>query len=640
MSIRLKPVAAAICALSCGGVLAQAEEHTKQLDTLYVSADRHTTPIQDTAYAAEVHTRKDIENSGATSLYDYLATHSSLQVMPSYGNRATPKLDMRGYGIGDGHQNIVVMVDGQRLNNVDMSPQLLGAVPLADIERIEIAKGSGSVLYGDGAMAGAIQIHTRQQRGVAGQVAFGSNGFLGTTFSAGAGNEQFGVTASYDHNKDNGASERDVTGKHANNDSEVARLKLSGKLGDRLKLSLDGYTANLDTRYPGSITQAQFDRNPAQNGGNTYTHQTLSSSYVRASGELELTKGLKLHVSRGAEDKESRFVSSGWTSQYFYVNDEVSASFENESLSLRGGYQGFDGNRESSTDKTYKNNSAWFASGQLYLGALTLSGGLRNETVHYEYRPLAGAVLKDDSDLHAWDIGANYRIDERWSVFANLNRSFQAPDIDRFFTWWGAFNAFIKPATAHTFNVGLHHVLPNNQFQATLFRANLKNEIYYNSGTFTNTNIDKSHKYGVEIQDRWLYSNNLSLTGKYAYTRAIVDREADGGGAFNGKDLPGVPRHSVNLGAQWRVTERASLNVSQVWRSKAYAAEDFANNAQQRQRVYASTDLVARYRFEQFEVFAGIENLFDRSNGIWVRDDAIYPVNFKRSWKVGLQARF
>ena len=106
-------------------------------------------------FASEVHTRSMIERSGATTLGDYLGQHSSLTVMPSYGNRLTPTIEMRGYGLETGNQNVVISIDGQRLNTIDTVPQLLGAIPLASIDRIEITKGAGSVLHGDGAMAGA-----------------------------------------------------------------------------------------------------------------------------------------------------------------------------------------------------------------------------------------------------------------------------------------------------------------------------------------------------------------------------------------------------------------------------------------------------------------------------------------------------
>ncbi|MEO7344983.1 MAG: Plug domain-containing protein, partial [Methylotenera sp.] len=120
-------------------------------DDVIVKANRFEHKDTETTYASEVHTAKQIEASGATSLYDYLAQQSSVTVLPNFGNKASPSIDMRGYGSENGFQNIAVTVDGQRLNNIDLSPQLLGAIPLGNIERIEISKGSGSVAYGDGA---------------------------------------------------------------------------------------------------------------------------------------------------------------------------------------------------------------------------------------------------------------------------------------------------------------------------------------------------------------------------------------------------------------------------------------------------------------------------------------------------------
>ena len=63
-----------------------------------VSATRVDMRDQDAPYASEVHTRSDIQRSGTTSLFDYLAQQSSLQISPSYGNRYTPQISMRGYG--------------------------------------------------------------------------------------------------------------------------------------------------------------------------------------------------------------------------------------------------------------------------------------------------------------------------------------------------------------------------------------------------------------------------------------------------------------------------------------------------------------------------------------------------------------
>jgi len=121
------------------------------LTPVIVTANGLPTKDSDATYASEVHDRAMIEASGAASLYDYLARNTSLNVMPGYGNKNAPLLDMRGYGTEAGFQNLVVVVDGYRLNNIDQAPAYLGGVPLEAVESIEISKGSGSVLFGDGA---------------------------------------------------------------------------------------------------------------------------------------------------------------------------------------------------------------------------------------------------------------------------------------------------------------------------------------------------------------------------------------------------------------------------------------------------------------------------------------------------------
>ena len=611
-------------------------------ETIVVTATRTPLADVDAPFASEVHTRRMIEQSGATTLYDYLAQHTSLVVLPNYGNKFTPKLDMRGYGMGDGYQNIVVSLDGRRLNNIDLAPQLLGAVTLADVERIEITKGSGSVQFGDGATAGTIQIITRPRSGVSAQISAGNYGARNLTVTAGLVKDKVSISASTDHARFGGTSEPDPTGHRDASRNSTQQGKIELRPLDVLKLSLDGSRSRIDTRYPGSLTLAQYEANPAQNKGSAYTHQTFESDVWRAQGELELSQHWHLAVSHSQEDKLSRY-SSGWTSNYDYRADDLALQYRGRVFHFTAGVQTFDGLRIGSTSRTRKDNAGWYAQGQYRLDQTTFSVGARTENVEYTHVPNAGTALKADHDLNAWDVGVNHRVDDRLSLFANYNRAFQAPDIDRFFRN-GTFNAFISPATSRTLNAGLNHVMPGNRLKLTVFRTELNDEIYYfNSGnwlTSYNTNLDKTHKYGLELQDTWQIAPSLAASVNYAYTRALIDREDSDGGAYDGKDLPGVPRHGVNLGLDWRVTASSSVNLTHIWRASTWASGDFDNNNLQKQAAYRSTNLAYRYRHDQFEWFAAVDNVFEQSNGIWVRDDAIYPVNFARTWRVGMKAEF
>jgi iron complex outermembrane receptor protein len=120
----------------------------------------------------------------------------------------------------------------------------------------------------------------------------------------------------------------------------------------------------------------------------------------------------------------------------------------------------------------------------------------------------------------------------------------------------------------------------------------------------------------------------------------MIDREDSGGGAYDSKELPGVPRHGVNLGLNWRITSASGLSLMYAWRAETWATEDFDNNNLQKQQAYQSTSLAYQYRYKNLEYFAAVDNVFEQFNGIWIRDDAIYPVGFTRNWRLGMKVDF
>jgi iron complex outermembrane receptor protein len=632
------------------------------LDEILVTATRIPTSDILATYASEVHSRKAIEQSGSATLYDYLAHHTSVNMQPGYGNRDSPLIDIRGYGISDGYQNVVVTLDGRRLNNIDGAPQLLGAIPLRDIDRIEITKGSGSVLFGDGATAGSIQIYTRPHKGASIDGSLGSFGQRNLTATSGVSSERISLSASANYSGKGGYSEQDPTGNKDASSNRTWRGSLALRPNSRVNLSLDGSSNIIDARFPSPLSQDMFNANPRQLGANLYTtpvdaysHQYMKSDLWRLGGSVNLTQDWSISAHHSREDKFSDFITSGYAYRYDNIGDEVAAQFRGGSLDFTIGMQTFDGTRMDrngwSDNDTRKLNTGWFMQAQVRQGETTYSVGVRTEKVDYRFSPLAGSALESSNQLNAWDIGVNHRLDLRTSLFANYNRGFQAPDIDRFFNLFsGSFNGFIAPAVSHTLNLGFNHVTKANRLKATLFRVDLDNEIYYfdtgNTYTSYNTNLDKTHKYGFEIRDDWRATENLTASGNYAYTRAIIDHENDGAGSFNGKDLPGVPRHTASLSLEWQATAAAQVHLTHAWRGGSIATGDFANALSQRQRVYQSTDVALRYRSGRFEWFGGVDNMFEHKNGLWVKSvnypgtAEIYPVNFTRVWRLGLKAEF
>lgn len=623
------------------------------LDDITVKVNRFERKDTETTYASEIHTAAQIEASGAATLYDYLAQQTSLNASPNIGNKATPAINLRGFGTENGHQNVVITIDGQRLNNIDLSPALLSGIALGNIERIEIAKGSGSVIYGDGATAGVIQIYTKNKTGVTLSSSLGNFGQKNSYLNAGLSEKYLDVSVNLAHDSHDGYSRKDITGHNDAFTSNSQNVKFKIKPLDNLRFNVEATSSRNDVRYLNPLTREQFKQDPRQNGGKAYTHQSFDSDQWRIGAEYDLNSQFRIAALHYQEDKFSEFVSSNPSSaDSLYKGNDISLRYQNEFLSLITGYQDFDGERKSksnffgfsSSDNTTKKNQAFYISGEYRLDALTLSAGWRDESVKYKFSPILapfGATAADNKeDIDAFDIGANYRFDESLSVFANYNRAYQAPDIDRLFNFSGGFNGFIDPAKAKTLNIGLNHVSQKNRLKLTVFRTNLENEIYVVPGIFRNTNIDKSHKYGVEVQDFYQFNQDLSASVIYNYTRAIIDREDEGAGSFNNNDLPGVPKHSLVANLHYKFFEHAHLNLNHTWRSKAYAFNDFTNNFAFKQDSFQSTNIALSYQIKNLTVFTAVNNIFDQENSIQVQDNAVYPVDFVRTWRVGMKADF
>ena len=623
------------------------------LDEVTVKANRFERKDTETTYASEIHTASQIEASGAATLYDFLAQQTSLNVLSNFGNKATPSINLRGYGGENGYQNVVITVDGQRLNNIDLSPALLAGIPLGNIERIEIAKGSGSVIYGDGATAGAIQIYTKAKTGITLSSSLGNFGQKNSYVNAGISEKNIDLSVSLAHDSHDGFSRKDLSGHKDQFTSNTQNVKLKIKPTEDFNVSAEATSSRNDIRYVSPLTRAEFKDNPRQNSNSNYTHQSFNSDQWRIGTEYNINDHIQLSATHYQEDKFSEFTSTATpsTANSIYKSNDINIRFQHDALNILAGYQDFDGERKRwsdffgiTSDTTTKKNEAFYVQGEYSTASWTFSAGGRDEKVRYNFKPVINPFLtsaaKEKANIDAWDVGANYRLNESASVFANYNQAYQAPDIDRLFGFGGGFNGFLEPAKVKTLNVGLNHTMTNNRLKVTVFHADLDNEIYFVPGIFKNTNIDSSSKYGLEIQDYFKFNDSLNMTLIYNFTRAKIDKENEGAGTFNGKDLPGVPKHTVVANLNYQFLNHANLNLNHTWRAKAYAFNDFQNNFDQKQDNYESTNLALSYQYKNFNFFTAVNNIFEHENSIQVADDTIYPVDFVRTWRVGMRADF
>ncbi len=637
----LKPLQYSLAALLAVSSYAHAATYT--LQPLEVrSSPLHEDELSATN-AVEVYTQDDIDNAHVQNVYEFLNQQTSLVAMPSYGNPFTQKIDMHGYGIGDGYENIVVLLDGRRLNNIDSVPQLLSAIAPSSIERIEIIKSGGIVRSGDGANAGVIYITTKQGNAVELGLYAGNNNTYDASLYIGYADDLYSISAAAERYISDGARTVNAQGDSSEHDLKNGTITLTLTPTDTLELSAGYQATRLESTYGGALSLSEFLDDPSQAGTSGSSEQEYDSDVYSLSLAYDITDTLQLSAHGSREEKESRYLTYSSVAEYTYDTLTTTLDYHSNALTAAFGVDLFNGEREGYGNKTSKDNLAAFILAQYRLENHTFKAGYRYEEVSYRYRD-ADNRLSDDERLHGVELGYNYRLNAERSVFASYAHAYQAPGIDRFFNFGGSFNSFINPMKSDTITLGYSAITPQNKFKISLFYADLSDEIYYHADpTFINaknTNIDASYKYGLDLYDKFLVTDTFHVSINYNYVKAIIDNEVESGEDYSNNELPGVPNHTAKVMLSYLPNEHLTLSLLHTHRSSAYAADDFNNNFVQEQQTYRSTDITANYVTGHYEFFGKINNLFDQSNGLWIKDDAIYPVNFSTTFIAGLKVRY
>ena len=618
-------------------------------------------------FSSEVYTQDDIKNSKATNIYDFLSQNTSLSLAPSSGNRFSKKISARGYGLTIGSHNLVVTLNGRRLNNIDTSGPEIAGVNINDIERVEITKGSGSVIYGDSAMAGAIHFYTKKNIQTKISTTSGNYGVSQTSASVGINDEKIDLNISLDNSKHDGFHKAATGGVKDKGKQTKSSIGGTYTTDGGTEISLDLYRTNSDIRYPNYLSDAQFEADPTGSGsGSRYTYRDAESSTTNFKVKRNWGENFEFTTNRSAIDKESRnfYSYSGATVdiyKYDYKSNDYLLTYTNGDIKIDSGVNIFDGKRTvesttvSSRNTTSKENLGVFSQLQYFRNDSVFSVGARSEKVDYKYSPESGTALSGEYDLNAFDIGINTSLSPNTTIFTNYNHAFQAPLIDRFFisaTWPATgqvFNGFVRPSKSRTFNIGLNHLTDNSKTKLTLYRSNIKDEMFLcksnaasDCGLYgDNLNLDKSHKQGLELQNKYVFSPKWSTGLNYAYTIAKIDSDDKGAGALNGKTNPMTSKHNISASVIYSLSNKTNMTLTQKYRSEAFAEEDYANIFTKKQPEYNSTNFNFSYNPNDDLSFSfDVENLFENSYGTRLRDDVIYPGNSTRNIKAGLTYKF
>ncbi|OWY36547.1 TonB-dependent receptor [Herbaspirillum aquaticum] len=599
--------------LSVVAAASQAADADVPLSAVVVSASRFPNDPAFPPVAATVITAEQIRDAGIDNANEAIRKLGGVYGRQSLSGPRDFPLDLRGFG-PNGDQNMVVLVDGVRISENELSTPLLSAIPIETIERIEIVRGGSSVLYGSGATGGTIQIITRRPQANAVRGTFvgevGSNGQRAGRAAVSRGWDNMSIDASYakshaDNWRDNSKSNQE------NLSTTVQWFASDWRFGLRANL------ARSDFGLPGSLTQAQYEANARQTSKpldhGSYDNDSITAFLERRFGSFDVAAEL----SHREKISRSTYVSSGSTAQANIRTTQFSprlrhvidsGAWKNEAIA------GVDlAEWSSATNASYGNSDASQHSKALYLRDeiefdrnARLAGGVRRE--QFTQQSVSGAYGRN-SAVNAWDLQASYAPLPLLRGFVKTGQSFRLATADENGFTALPSGAVLKPQRSHDLELGA--TLGNTARQVTLrwFRHRVRDELYYdptaNGGFGANSNLAPTRHQGVELEARVQLTGTLGWNATYQHIDARFDQ-----GDNSGKQLALVPANTLSTRLNWKSGPQ-SADVGARWVDRQRMGNDFANTCA---RMPSFTTFDARYavRVSAWEFAVTGTNLADR----------------------------
>ncbi|WP_424894557.1 TonB-dependent receptor domain-containing protein [Tepidimonas sp. HKU79] len=581
------PVGALLCV-----PLAHAADDTPagagpSLGAVVVSATRSQQPITDVIADVTVIDRDTIERSGAAALADVLARVPGVTISRNGGPATTTNVYLRG---AEGRFT-AVFIDGVRIDSQSTGGATWNAIPLSQVDRIEVLRGPAAAIYGSDALAGVVQIFTRQ--GEAGffpsvRVGLGSQdtrtlgvslrgGAEGVDYAVGVGTERsdgFNVRPLGNPDRD-GYRNENLSGRIGWQVAPGQKLDVT-LLDSRQRADYDGFTPGLDDQSLHRLRTA----------GLHWTAQWSDVWSTRAS------------LTRGTDRYET-------TPSPYLTETRVTTALLRNEVRLGQGLMTVDLERR---EDALQNRSTTPARTDRHQNALAVGYGWRSGPHNLQ----VNARHDDDSEFGGQSTGLlayGYDVSRTLRLTASAGTAFRVPTLFQRFSIYGTPD--LKAETAHNVEAGVHWQSGTDRLAVVVYRNRVRDLIDYVSGP------------GPCINGAGTYPGCYGNVGRARIT----------GVTFSGGTRVGA----VNLGGSWDVM-RPKNALTDKWlarraRSQATLTADTAlagwrlggevqyvgeryNNAANTQRLpgYTLLNLTAeRPLGRDWRLLARIDNATDRA---------------------------
>ncbi len=555
-------------------------------ETIIVTADRITEPIEDATDSVSVITAEELRRSQAGTVAEALRDMAGITITQSGSLGHTTSAFLRGAS----SSQLLLLVDGIEINDPFFGGADIGSLLTSGIERIEIVRGPQSPLYGSQAMAGVINVVTAPDGAVAGGIVGTLRAEAGSMSTHRESVQLSGSSAALHWNL---AGERfDTAGQFAND--EFRNLQLNGRvlwtLDPRSTLAFHALTGDSHVGIP-------------FNGSVQSLHRESESQLTVAGAEYDLRASRLLHLEARAsyadrrdsfEDPEDPFSkTSSHDSRLACAVAQNTMAAGRQTITFGIEHKDEDVRADSdgllALEETIR-TTAVYAQDKIDVGSLLFTAGARLDR-HSRFGTHTSPRLS-----------AAYRVSDRWRVRAAAGRAFRAPSAGELaYPFYG--NPELDPETSTSYEAGADFQLPRVAVSLTGFSTRYRDLITFDPVTFIAANIDRATVHGAELSAGTTFGTAWQLNAAYTHLQTR-DEETS-------QPLYRRPRNLASVTLSYATPVwTLSGNANAVGRR---FETDFETFTDRYNAGYLKIDAAGSWRLRaNLLVTARIENVFDR----------------------------
>ncbi|MAT52226.1 MAG: hypothetical protein CMK32_13690 [Porticoccaceae bacterium] len=594
-------------ALACAGSLTAVAD-VRIDEEVVVTATRSPYSVDRVPVRVRVINAADIQRSAVSTLDQLLRSEGSVQVRDSVGNGRDARIAIRGLSAG---QNALILLDGRRLNNSDLSEPDLTAIALKDVERIEVLEGGAGVLFGDQAVGGVINVITRQGSEQGGSIAVRAGSYDQRNYQVSYGNTLLDDRVDYRFS----AQRESADGYRDNTDLDYDHYRAeTGYRYGKGRVFIAAQRTDNDYLLPGALMDGQrrADRRQAGNSFNDYqidstlyrvgidhsfgdVAQFLASYSEREEDVVIDGQSLSFGATRTTQDREVAIFDPRLVLSLGDWRVTVGADVEDYDYQLA--VNSLFGLSASAHD--HERRSEYVQAIHSLSDALQISAGFRHAAVDVAVD--GGYFTADyDDSVSVKQVGVSYRLADNLRVYANRDETFRFALADENVDFLGNVVA-LDPQQGVAWELGGEWQLGPVEMDLVLFDHAMEDEIGYDVATFANVNFDDTRRRGATFDVLWQATDALQTRASLTQMSAEFDA-----GNLDGNRIPGVAEQLGKLSLAYVFSDNVNLYAEAVYTGAVAVdtAEQFADLG-----GYTLYNLAASYQWQNLLLRARLNNI-------------------------------